>query len=195
MTKYLGAEVNDASSIAFLHKKGIPTGFLSQQSLIFLTALYTYLIKNEIVCVVKEDDVVVGFVAGTLTTNELYKKFLKENLSLLIMFAVKNLFSLSVIKKAFETLFAPDKTLLDNASELPELLSIVVDESFKGQGLGRQLLHIFEAELTRNHIATYKVLVGEKLDANKFYIQNGFALKKNIELHKGDVSHIYIKNL
>lgn len=185
---------SDAHYIALLHKRGIPTGFLSQQSHSFLTALYAYLIKNEIVFVVKER-VCVGFIAGTITTKELYSKFLKENLSLLIVFAVKNLFSLSFIKKAFETLFAPKKTLLDDDNELPELLSIVVEDTFKGQGLGQKLLKAFEDELKSNKVASYKVLVGEKLNANKFYIQRGFTLRKDIELHKGDISHIYVKKL
>ena len=194
--RYINADKRDALAISMLHKKGIPTGFLSQQSLSFLSALYSYLIKNEIVYVAKVDDKVVGFVAATLTTNGLYKKFLKENIVLLVLFALKNIFSLSFIKKATETLFAPRKTSLDeDQSELPELLSIVVDDTLKGQGLGKQLLQAFENELKRRNIAEYKVLVGLKLEANKFYIKNGFVLKKDVELHKGDISHIYVKKL
>ncbi|MDX1810147.1 MAG: GNAT family N-acetyltransferase [Sulfurospirillaceae bacterium] len=194
--KYIKATIQDAQDVALLHKNGIPTGFLSQQSLSFLSALYTYLIENEIVYVAKVDDVIVGFVAGTLTTNGLYKEFLKENLGLLMLFAFKNIFSLSFIKKASETLFAPKKASLDDdESELPELLSIVVDDKFKGQGLGKQLLQAFEYELKKKSVSMYKVLVGSKLDANKFYTQSGFILKKDVELHKGDISHIYVKSL
>jgi len=34
-----------AMYIANLHKKGIPTGFLSKQSILFLEALYAYIVK------------------------------------------------------------------------------------------------------------------------------------------------------
>ncbi len=190
------ADIGDAPCVALLHKEGIPTGFLSQQSMSFLSALYTYLINNEIVFVVKKNDLVVGFIAGTLATHGLYKEFLKENLSLLIKFGIKNIFSASFMKKAFETLFAPNKTTLDYGSgEMPELLSIVVNNSFKGRGIGKQLLYAFEAELSLKEKIKYKVLVGGHLDANKFYMRNGFTLKKELELHEGGISHLYIKNL
>jgi len=51
---YLKATILDAKDIAQLHKKGIPTGFLSKQSLSFLEALYAYLITHEIVYIAKD---------------------------------------------------------------------------------------------------------------------------------------------
>jgi len=190
------ATVDDAYDLALLHKTGIPTGFLSQQTPSFLSALYTYLIENEIVYVAKVNKKTIGFLACTLATDGLYKKFLKENIGLLILFLLKNIFSLKFIKKALETFLAPNKTAISNEDEeLPELLSIVVSENFKGQGVGNLLLKAFEDNISSKTIIRYKVLVGSKLEANGFYVQNGFKLKKEVELHKGEISNIYVKIL
>jgi ribosomal protein S18 acetylase RimI-like enzyme len=192
----LNASIEDSESIANLHKLGIPSGFLSQQSIFFLSELYSYLIKNELVFCAKDNGKVIGFVAGTLTTNGLYKKFLRKNITLLLTFILKNLFSLLFIKKATETLFAPKKTITDDCeTELPELLSIVVDKNYNGQGIGQDLVSALEEKLIELDVREYKVIVGSKLDANNFYLRKGFIKQKEFKLHKDESSFIYTKKL
>lgn len=186
----------DSLQMAKLHKAFIPTGFLSQQSLNFLQALYLYLIKHEIVYVVKEEGKVVGFIAGSLHTEGLFKRFFKSNIGLLMKFALNNLFSVKFLRKAVETLKAPQKTAVnDSGSTMPELLSIVVDQNYAGRGYGKKMLGCLEEELKTNHAQAYKVIVGSMLEANRFYADNGFAKEKEIELHRGDLSYIYVKKL
>jgi len=192
---YLKATILDAKDIAQLHKKGIPTGFLSKQSISFLEALYAYLIKNEIVYVAKDKDKVVGFIAVSKNTSGLYKRFLKSNILLLVKFTMQNIFSIEFIKKSFETLLAPKKTAIEDNENIPELLSIVVDNMYAKQGIGKKLLECAGKELTKLHQDRYKVLVGADLEANKFYEKNGFSLLNEVELHKGVKSYIYIKTL
>lgn len=190
------AEISDSKSIANLHKNEIPTGFLSQQSISFLSSLYGYLISNEIVYCVKENDRVLGFIAGTLTTKGLYKRFLFKNIRLLLKFILSNLFSLSFFQKALETLSAPKKTsVLDPDIELPELLSIVVDGKYKGKKIGQKLITVFENRLNEMNIKKYKVVVGSQLAANSFYLKNGFVKIKDFKLHKEELSNLYIKEL
>jgi len=188
------ARKEDASQIAALHKQGITGGFLSQQSDSFLTALYEYLIKNEILIVIKENNKVMGFVSATVTTSGLYKKFLIKNIPLLIKFTLKNICSFSFFKKSIETLLSPTKSSTGD-TELPELLSIVVDLNSKGKGYGQLLTEALEKEFLLREIKEYKVLVGSELKANRFYLKNGFIQIKEIELHKGEKSFIYIKKL
>jgi ribosomal protein S18 acetylase RimI-like enzyme len=190
-----GASVEDSSAIARLHKVGIDQGFLSKQSDDFLSALYRHLIKNEIVFVAKKDDHVVGFVAGTLTTSGLFKKFLLNNIPLLIKFAISNIFSVSFIKKCFETLFSPMKIDSDAGKGLPELLSIVVDSQFAGIGTGQKLVEALDAEFLKRGINKYKVIVGSSLKANKFYLKNGFEKIGEVEIHRGYISYVYVKSL
>ena len=189
---YETAKFTDAKTIAFLHKEGIPTGFLSKQSSSFLEELYRYLIAHEIVYVVKDRKKVIGFIAVSNNTSGLYKRFLKSNVFLLVKFALQNLFSVEFIKKSYETLSAPKKThIKEIQKELPELLSIVVNSDYKGKGIGKVLLTYAEKELKDK----YKVLVGADLEANQFYVKNGFVLVKELELHEGVKSYIYVKNL
>ena len=192
---YTKASNSDAPFISSLHKLGIPTGFLSKQSPSFLEALYAYLIKNEIVYVAKDRQKVVGFIAVSKNTSGLYKRFLKSNILILIKFAIQNLFSLDFIKKAFETLNAPKKTSLDSNYDLPELLSIVVDKNYMKKGIGKELLSLVEKDLKELSFNSYKVLVGLYLEANSFYLRNKFVKIKEIELHKGEKSFIYVKEM
>jgi len=186
----------DAENISKLHKKGIPTGFLSKQSITFLESLYLYLIENEIVYVSKKGDKVIGFIAVSINTTGLYKKFLKSNFILLVKFALKNLFSIEFMKKAYETLNAPKKVCIKEMEiELPELLSIVVDDTYAGKGTGKQLIDCVEKELLSLGQKRYKVLVGANLESNKFYEKNGFEILKEIEMHKGTLSYIYMKKI
>jgi len=186
----------ESLQIAKLHKEFIPTGFLSQQSLNFLNVLYLFLIRHEIVYVIKEDDKVVGFIAATLHTEGLFKSFLKNNIGLLMKFSLSNLFSLTFFKKAVETLMAPQKIAIDNLDNtVPELLSIVVDKYYAGRGYGKKMLVCLEEEFKTSHENVYKVIVGANLEANSFYRNNGFNKEKEIELHKGDLSYVYMKKL
>ncbi len=194
--KCIKATEEDSMQIAQLHKEFIPTGFLSQQSLNFLNALYLFLIMHEIVYIMREEERIVGFIAGSLNTDGLFKRFLKSNLGMLLKFTLKNLFSMDFLKKAAETFTAPKKTAVDDLDyAVPELLSIVVDESYAGKGYGKDLLGCLEKELRSNNEKKYKVVAGSMLDANRFYTSNDFTKIKEIELHKGAISYLYIKTL
>ena len=194
--KYIKATPTDAAYIANLHKKGIPTGFLSKQSIGFLEALYLFLIENEIVFVAKDKNKVIGFVAFSANTGGLYKRFLKSNIFLLVKFALQNIFSIEFIKKSFETLLAPKKTKIDTLdNDLPELLSVVVDSKYRGMNIATQLILNAEEKLISMGFDKYKVLVGASLEANKFYMRNNFKIYSEVELHKGEKSYIYIKEI
>jgi GNAT superfamily N-acetyltransferase len=191
---YKKALKDDAVAIANFHKIGIPTGFLSKQSIDFLEDLYLYLIENEIVYVVKDKNKVIGFISATVNTNGLYKRFLIKNVVILIKFAIKNIFSIQFIKKSLETFLAPKKTKIED-NNIPELLSIVVDERHKGRGIGKKMIEIYEEELLKIGYNKYRVVVGSKLDANQFYLNSGFVLNKEFELHKDEKSFLYTKEI
>ncbi len=64
-----------------------------------------------------------------------------------------------------------------------------------GKGIGKQLLACVEEELLSLEKDKYKVLVGANLEANQFYVKNGFLILKEVELHKGVKSYIYVKEI
>jgi len=105
MMKCTKATEQESLQIAQLHKEFIPTGFLSQQSLNFLNALYLFLIRYEIVYVIKDNEKVVGFIAGSLNIDGLFKRFLKSNSGMLLKFVLKNLFSIDFLRKGIFVYF------------------------------------------------------------------------------------------
>jgi len=191
------ATIKDVKNITNLHKKGIPSGFLSQQPDFLLVALYKYIIDNDILMVVRDGDgLVAGFVSATLTTESLYRRFFLRNIKVLVNYLSAQIFSYKTLKKAFETMFAPKKTKINETKDISaELLSIVVKPSSRSKGLGTLLINSLEKELRLKGVSAYKVVVGSKLESNNFYQRNGFVMYNEIQLHQGVISNIYIKEL
>ncbi len=193
------ADSSNATDIAKLHKRGIPSGFLSSLKTQCLDILYQFIIKNGIVLIAIEKETLVGFVSFTLNTKKMYKKFFIQSSFKVLPYMINKVFSMTFLKKIIETLKAPfvNKDIdQDNFGELPELLSIVVDSKVQAKGIGTMLLVQLENQLKKMGVFEYKVVVGSNLDfANKFYKKNQFELKSQFELHKGSISNLYIKRI
>ncbi len=191
------AKVSDQKQIAELHKQGIPSGFISSLNIKVVQKLYKTIILNEIIFVVEANGKIVGFVSCAIQTGKLYKDFIKANSFSVLPYFILKVFSISFIRKTLETLKAPKKTKKDNREdEMPELLSIVIDASQQAKGIGKILLDALEKELIKRNIPEYKVVAGDNLlSANKFYQKYGFELSHKIELHKGQISNVYSKNI
>ncbi|MBN2835140.1 MAG: GNAT family N-acetyltransferase [Candidatus Delongbacteria bacterium] len=196
---YRKAEIYDAAYVADLHREGIPTGFLSSLSPKLLASLYGVIIEEGLSFVAVEDDKVIGFVSGSADSKALYKKIVKKNFFRLIPLFFKKIFSYSFFKRSLESFLIPFKTGKDEKKEkeiLPELLSIVISKNIQAKGIGSGLVKCLEEELMKRDIGSYKVLAGDNLiSANKFYLKNDFTLYEKLELHKGQVSNVYVKVL
>lgn len=193
------ASILHANEIALLHKKHIPTGFLSSMGIAFLGKLYAYLSVKEILFVCLENDKVLGYVSCSANIKKTYLGFILSNPLYLSVCLIKKVISYQFIKKAFETLRAPFASSIDpeTAPEIKaELLSIVVDDSVQKKGIGSQLIKILEEELIKKNIYQYKVVAGAELDkANKLYNRNGFQLFKTINIHDTSISNLYYKKI
>jgi hypothetical protein len=73
------ADVEMAGKIAKMHRDNIQSGFLSSLGVVFLTMLYTFLIKYEIVIVELDKDKVVGFAAISLNSRKMMRRFILIN--------------------------------------------------------------------------------------------------------------------
>ena len=96
-----------------------------------------------------------------------------------------------IFKKIFETLLYPVK----KDSDLPkaELLSIVVDETYRGKGISQRLFNKLTEEFKKDGIEKFKVVVGSNLlPACRFYEKMGGILHLEIEVHKGEKSRVYV---
>lgn len=183
----------DINDVSVLHKKYINAGFLSSLGEDFLKLIYKSVnnSSNAFCFVAEEDGKIVGFVSGVLRVGDFYKEFLKNNFFMASVILIPKIINIRTIKKVFETLFYPmkkKKSLTD-----AELLSMVVGEGYQGKGVGQKLFDKLVEEFKRQDVKQFKVVVGAKLTkACKFYGKMGLALHSEIEVHKGELSKIYV---
>lgn len=193
------SEISDSKAIALLHKECIPTGFLSSLDTKYLSLMYKIIIEERFCFVAEQDNKIIGFISGTIDSKALYKKIMSKNLLKLMPLFIKKIFSYTFIKKSISSFLIPFKTGKGEKNKeevLPELLSIVISKDIQSKGIGTKLLFELESELKQKGFKKYKVIAGDNLvSANKFYLKNGFILSEQIELHKGQVSNIYTKEL
>ena len=193
------AEKYDSVAVALLHKEGIPTGFLSSLKTDLLAKMYGIIIEDGYCFVYVQDDAVCGFITCSTDSKALYKKIVRKNVFGLIPLFLKRIFSVSFIKRSLESFLIPFRTGEGEkkADEvMPELLSIVISKNVQAKGLGTELLIALEAELRAGNVKKYKVIAGDNLiSANKFYLKSGFVVKEKLELHKGQISNVYVKEL
>lgn len=182
----------DAPRIAMIHKTEISGGFLSSLSPAFLKRFYLALIQSPTsFCIVaKENNEVVGFVAGTTNLNAFYKYFLTHYFFQSFFILLPKIFS--SFKKIIETMLYPSK---EPSLPKAELLTIAIIKEFQGKGAGGLMLQSFVLEMKKRNIEVFKVVVGESLTgAIAFYEKNGFEFLKNTTIHGSASSRVYIYN-
>ena len=176
-----------------MHISGIATGFISSLGTDFVRVLYETIAESQFGfgLVAEINERVVAFVVFTPDINKLYKSVIfKRGLYFFLLLAGK-MFSISRIKKVFETIFYPGRV---NNLGVPvaELLSIVVAPEERGKGLSSMLTRKGFEQCRQRGIEKVKVLVGaDNKPANALYLKCGFQLAGQMENH-GVVSNVYV---
>lgn len=186
-------EEPDAAAVAQLHCSGISQGFLPHLGEDFLTRLYRRIVRFEgaFVIVADRQRQVLGFIAGTEAVPELYREFLLRDGMVAALKAAPRLLRGS--RRMFETLsYGRDDP---EGDDLPaaELLSIAVDSTVRGQGVGRHLVEAFVAELRRRQVPAAKVVVAaDNHSAIALYRRCGFRSALVREIHRGAPSEVLV---
>ena len=185
-------EKRHAAAAADLHIRGISTGFLSSLGRVFLKQIYKALPR----CpagfgyVWEDHGRVLGFIACAESTGRLYKQSLLRRGILMALPLVRFMFRWSVIKRLWQTLRYPAEVGADVPAA--ELLSIAVDESTRGKGVGKRLVATAVDEFRRRGIDRFKVAVWAGNEtANAFYERCGFELALQCE-HHGLPMNVYV---
>ncbi len=188
---------SDYRAVAELHCDYINEGFLATLGVPFLTLLYEAIDKDSesVLLVERLDSIIVGFTAGTHGLGRIYKQLLLHPLRLI--YSLKSCFlSLSKMYKIIEILLISKN---DNASiDLPEeeLLSIVVDKAHQGRGHAENLFKALCAHFKAEGATKFRIVVGSSLErAHTFYTKMGSIPVKEMQVHKGTSSLIYVKKL
>jgi len=184
---------NDVDQVAKLHQTYMERGFLSTLGSTFLARLYAAMLASEhAFCIVARDGAqVAGFVSGTKHVAGFYKEFILRDFFSVGLILLPKIISLPTMKKMLETLVYPSK----EKGDLPdaELLSIVIDKRYRGQGVSVELFNALVDEFASQSVNRFKVVVGANLTAaNRFYEKAGGEVVKQIEVHKGEMSNIYL---
>ena len=186
------AEKKDAWQIAEIHQREIKKGFLRTLSNKFLAKIYLAIVSSKYsFCIIAEEDQEIkGFVAGITNLSAFRLYFLKRYFFSVLFSFFPLIFNFRKIKKLFEVLFYPKK---EKELTAAELLTIAVKSEFRGKGIAGQMLERFISEMKNREVDSFKVIVGEVLlSAVKFYEKSGFKFVKNINVHKDNVSRVYI---
>jgi GNAT superfamily N-acetyltransferase len=210
-----------APAIARLHCQCISAGFLSALGEKFLARLYTAIAQDEqsVVLVSLHDSSsasslvprpstlpLLGFISATLDTSAMYRRILRRHWLAFGLALLPRMVSPGRIAKVFETLRYGRKEQKPSTSttERAELLSIAVDPSARGKGIGRELVAAFEQHLTGAltrpsslvpRDCFYKVVTSAADPvSNAFYQRCGFTLAGQFQ-HHGVLMNRYVKSL
>ena len=149
------AQESNVSEIAILHHQVLSQGFLSNLGVGFLKILYSFLIRNELVLMYREEDRVLGFVSCAVSSKGIMRRFLLSGFTGILQVTLAFIKNPSLLKPLWETFRAPSlsKSGFDVNLKVPEteLLSIAVDPGAQKAGIGAQLLSALEKELIPNY--------------------------------------------
>jgi GNAT superfamily N-acetyltransferase len=205
----------DALTIARIHREGITKGFLPRLGDRFLRQLYiaiSYNIYSRVFVAVEEETSIVGFLAGSVNTNKMYRSILARHGLFFFFLLLPKIFSGAVMAKILETLLYPFRNKSNhartedfpkanlcegkNAEEVclcAELLVIAVAKEARKKGCGRKLVIAFEQFLKEKKLPGYHVVTFSKdAPANRFYESCGFKLQATF-IHHDNILNRYRK--
>lgn len=179
------ADRGDAPRLARLHVEEIGSGFLSRLGFGFIRLLYDALIDwEEGVVLVADTGQVSGFAAGVVDTGRFYRYFVRRHGFRASVMVTPYLMRPSAVRMAFETLGYGTR-----AHRAGELLSIAVDPTARGRGVGRSLASALLEEMEDRGLEEVKVVVGaDNGTAIRLYESLGFEKQLEIEVHAGERS-------
>lgn len=179
--------------MAALHAERINEGFLPTLGNRFLTRLYARMVQTPgtFARVAVVDQQVVGFVAGTENTRALYRAFIVRDGIIAGILALPQI--LRSLGRVLETLRYPAKAS-QQAFPAAEILTVAVDASYSGQGIGRQLVNAAVQEFDQRAVGAVKVVAAaHNRAAEALYKGAGFTECYEVTVHQGGVSRVYIR--
>lgn len=180
------ATENHVGFLADMHGASIGTGFLPKLGNDFMRVLYRQLVgdSQSLVLVAEDATGPVGFVAGTRSTSEFYRRFARRAGLRAGMAAGWRLARPSFLRRAVESF----RYGIDDSSAGAELLSMAVVPDRRGRGIATRLGEEFLGGIGSDSI---RVVVGSaNLAALASYRKMGFVPHDRIEIHRGDRSEI-----
>jgi GNAT superfamily N-acetyltransferase len=181
----------DVAAAADLHGRCIDRGFLVRLGPRFLRQLYRYLAEadaGQVWVAIGDDGRVIGVCAYARDVRRMYRSVLRRGWFWLALATFPNSLRPRMAKGVLDVLRYPRKV---GAKQLPpaEILSIAVDPSVRGGGVGRALLERAVEQARLDGQEQIKVLAGVVLVvANRFYQACGFEKIDELSQHGGTLN-------
>lgn len=173
-------EYSDVKDVSLIHQAAFENFFLTTLGLKFLETYYKACLKNSqtiAYCAEDSKGKIVGFATGTLLAKGYHKTiFLKNWFFFLASLAISIVKKPSILIRLAKNLEKNERN--DDKGDYAELLSIGVNPSCKGGGVGKALLNIFCQEV-KNKGGSKIVLTTDKLNNEAvlgFYQKAGFEI-------------------
>lgn len=187
----LPAKPNDAERIAAIHYDNFKNAFLCDLGSSFLRLLYHWMLTFDegFGYIIKDEDNIFGFVTGVYDSSNLISSFIKKNFFRVLPTLILNFIKKpNNIKKVFETIIYSKKSEIGIKAEL---ISIAVENKYRGKGYSALLFSHFIEHLRAKKINIYKITVDkDNLAANKFYLKCECEFVKSYKMY-GKISNIY----
>lgn len=156
----------------------------------FLRSYYRKIIKDGFIIAYINDNGVVGFVSGIIDDKRLYNI---QFYFYAILGIISHIYSLNMIICLIRHIIRTIK--LTGVAIKSELLSIVVDEKYRGRGIGKELVESLNNYMMKNGVGKYKVFTDmEYSTGHILYDMLGFSLEKELNLI-GLTLRMYVKEL
>jgi ribosomal protein S18 acetylase RimI-like enzyme len=184
------------TGIVCLYQHEINYGFISSLGPHFIKFLCKNIIHSDtgIGYVAIDGKEVVGFIIVTTDLKKFHMRFLIHYSFFALFLSLSKLLTISSIKSVYQNILYPSSK--DANIELPktELIAIATSSSVRGQGVGKQLLDRVIETLNTKNIKALKVLVGDELKSNGFYMKMGFKLVNHINYNSNKMNaNVYLK--
>jgi GNAT superfamily N-acetyltransferase len=180
--------------VARLHTEGISAGYISSLGEEFAEYLYAGIVASggSFGYVAVENGRVIGFITCGESVVSIYNYVLRNHFVKLFLAILPRLFRLSSLRDVLDTLLYPSRIQKD--LNCVEIVAIVVDEPWRGRGIGRSLIHKAVDETLRRGIGKIRVMVGDPLPANEFYKRLGFRLVGQYRQH-AHLTNQYVRSV
>jgi ribosomal protein S18 acetylase RimI-like enzyme len=196
----LKARLADLEAVAKLHTQVFPGFFLTSLGVAFLKELYIGFLSHPsgILLVVKENDKIVGFAAGTIEPGIFFSDLRHKRFIAFTIKAIPSILRnpLPVCRKLFHaTKYQGDSPPKRQSAAL--LSSIGVSGSHQGAGVANMLIMEFENE-ARIHGAEHIYLTTDAQNNNRvnaFYLKQGYVVTATFKQNDGREMFRYEKQI
>ncbi|MBS6237188.1 MAG: GNAT family N-acetyltransferase [Bacteroides sp.] len=191
--------IKDINALVIVHKRAFPDFFLTSLGDRFLSLYYKTVKKNNqgILLGYYRKEKLLGFCAATMVSTSFHSRLIKENLLDYSFIAFRLLFFRPLsIARLYKNLVKKGSSVKDKGN-YAELLSIAVDTSCQGEGIGKKLLNELEKIVIERGGDCLSLTTDfeDNAKAQGFYTSIGYKVFYDFVAYPKRKMYRYIKNL